>query len=79
MHQRPGHARSLSAGTASVAASWIIFACLAGAAFLVTTLDTPALLALGFGAVNAAAGLAVAASRKARRSAVHQAFGAMRE
>ena len=49
--------RALSAGTASVAASWLMFAGLAGVAWLVTTLDTPALIGLAVSAVSAGVGL----------------------
>lgn len=49
--------RALSAGAASVAASWLMFAGLAGVAWLVTTLDTPALIGLAVSAVSAGVGL----------------------
>lgn len=47
----------MSSGTASVAASWIIFAALAGLAFAVTTLDTHTLAGLAASGVSAALGL----------------------
>ena len=50
---------TLSAGTASVLSSWLMFAGLAGVAWLVTTLDTPALIGLGVSAVTGAIGFAV--------------------
>ena len=59
MDCRSPRQRSLSAGTASVLSSWLMFAGLAGVAWLVTTLDTPALIGLGVSAVTGAIGFAV--------------------
>ncbi|MEO1534079.1 MAG: hypothetical protein AAFS11_00770 [Planctomycetota bacterium] len=57
MDCRSPRQRSLSAGTASVLASWLMFAGLAGIAWLVTTLDTPALIGLSVSVITGAIGL----------------------
>ncbi|MEL6499388.1 MAG: hypothetical protein AAF937_10510 [Planctomycetota bacterium] len=52
------HRRALSGGTASVLSSWLMFAGLAGVAWLVTTLDTPALIGLAASVITGAIGFA---------------------